>query len=173
MTVTPSETTPAPLQEPGWTRVLTTSLSRGVLTLAACLLAWSMLPALWGWSPQAILSDSMAPRFWAGDVVVTRPVPVSSLKPGQVITVADPDHPGRTRTHRFVRFDRHHELVTRGDANRQDDSTHVAPDAVTGLAVLRIPYVGQPMLWLRLHDYVPLLLFLVITTGMLLGARRG
>jgi signal peptidase I len=173
MTVIPHETTPAPHQEPGWTRVLTTSVCRGLLTLAACLVAWSMAPVLWGWTPQAILSDSMAPRFWAGDVVVTRPVPVESLKPGQVITVADPDHPGRTRTHRFVRFDRHHQLVTRGDANQQADSSHAAPDSVSGLAVLRVPYVGQPMLWLRLHDYPPLLLTLLVAGGVILGARRG
>jgi signal peptidase I len=173
MTVTPPETTPAPLQEPGWARVLTTSACRGVLVLAACLLTWSVLPAVWGWTPEVILSDSMAPRLVAGDVVITRPVASSDLDPGQIVTVADPDHPGRTRTHRFVRFDRDHLLVTRGDANQQDDSTHVTPASVRGLAVLRVPYVGDPVLWLRLHDYPPLVVSVLVATGLLIGAGRG
>jgi signal peptidase I len=174
MTLTaPETTTPAPLQEPGWGRVLTTATCRGWLALAASLLVWAVLPAVWGWTPQVILSDSMAPRFVAGDVVVTRPVATSSLHPGEIITVADPDHPGRTRTHRLVRYDRDHQLVTRGDANQQDDSTHVSPAAVKGLAVLRVPYIGQPVRWLRAHDYPPLVLFLLLTAGAVLGSRFG
>ncbi len=173
MTTTPEIATSAPLLEPGWGRVLTTAACRASLALAASLLLWSILPVVVHWTPQVTLSDSMAPRFVAGDVVVTRPVAVSTLQPGQVITVADPDHPGRNRTHRFVRFDREHLLVTRGDANRQNDSTHVPPTSLKGLAVLRVPYVGRPLLWLRLHDYPPLALFLILTTGAILGARRG
>jgi signal peptidase I len=164
---------PAPVEEPGWGRVLTTAGCRTLLALVSCLLAWSLLPLVWGWTPQAILSDSMAPRFVAGDVVVTKPVAPSALRPGQIITVADPDHPGRTRTHRFVRVDTHGLLVTRGDANAQADSSHVAPSAVQGVAVLRVPYAARPLLWLRLHDYLPLVACLVATTALLMGARSG
>jgi signal peptidase I len=136
-------------------------------------MVWSVLPVVWGWSPQLILSDSMAPRFVAGDVVVTRPVSVSALHPGEIVTVADPDHPGRTRTHRFVRFDREHQLVTRGEANQQDDSTHVPPSSVKGLAVLRVPYVGEPVHWLRDHNYPRLVVFLLLAGVAVLGARAG
>ncbi|HEX4471068.1 MAG TPA: LamG-like jellyroll fold domain-containing protein [Nocardioides sp.] len=174
MTSTADETaTPAPIVEPGWGRVLTTSGCRTVLALVSSLLVWSVLPLVWGWTPQAIQSDSMAPRFVAGDVIVTRPVAASTLRPGQVITVADPDHPGRTRTHRYVRADHEGLLVTRGDANQQADSTHVAPSAVQGVAVLRVPDIALPLLWLRLHDYPPLVVCMMLMTFVLLGARRA
>ena len=86
MTTTPEIATSAPLLEPGWGRVLTTAACRASLALAASLLLWSILPVVVHWTPQVTLSDSMAPRFVAGDVVVTRPVAVSTLQPGQVIT---------------------------------------------------------------------------------------
>jgi signal peptidase I len=172
MTVTtPEAATLAPTSEPGWGRVLTTAFCRGGLALAGSLLIWSVLPAVWGWSPQVILSDSMAPRFVAGDVVITRPMAVSDLSPGQIVTVADPDHPGRSRTHRLVRFDQDGLLVTKGDANRQADSTHVVPSSLEGLAVLRVPYVGTPMLWLHERDYPPLVLFVLLTVAAALGTR--
>jgi len=171
LTAPESPTAAPPEEELRWGGVLVTALCRGALALVGSLVLWSVLPVVWGWTPQVILSDSMAPRIVAGDVVVTRPVPASSLRPGQIITVSDPDHPGRTRTHRFVRVDPDGELVTRGDANHQADSTHVRPSAVDGMAVLRIPYVGMPVLWLRLHDYAPLLICLGLAVGAGLGAR--
>jgi signal peptidase I len=165
--------TPAPLAEPGWGRVLVTASSRGLLGLVGSLLLWSLLPVVWGWTPEVIMTGSMAPALAPGDVVVTRPVSVATLRPQQVVTVTDPDHPGRTRTHRFVRFDHHDLLVTRGDANPQPDSTHVAPEAVQGVATLRIPYVARVVLWINTHDYPPLAISLSVLILALLGARPG
>jgi signal peptidase I len=164
---------PAPLVEPGWGRVLVTAASRGLLGLVGSLVLWSVLPVVWGWTPQVIMTGSMAPTLASGDVVVTRPVPVATLRPHQVITVSDPDHPGRTRTHRFVRLDRHDRLVTRGDANPRPDSTHVDPDAVRGVAVLRVPYIARVELWVSAHDYPPLAISLAVLVLALLGARSG
>src|SRR3712207_3222544 len=102
------------------------------------------------------MSGSMMPRIVVGDVIVTRPVDPARLQPGQVITVADPDHAGRTRTHRFLKFDDEGRLVTRGDANDSDDSSHIGPEDVRGVAVLRIPYVGRLLVWQAQRDWLPL-----------------
>jgi signal peptidase I len=132
----------------GWRRIIRVSVARAALGLVLSLLVWSLLPLLAGMTPRVILSGSMEPRIHVGDVVVTRHVPVATLTKGQVITVKDPDHPGRTRTHRLFRRAADGTIVTKGDANPQADSSHVEPGNVLGLAVIRVPYVGRPVYWL-------------------------
>jgi signal peptidase I len=173
----PRDHAPARTSEPGWGRVLVAGLCRVALSIACSLVVWSVLPAVWGWTPEAIMSGSMTPQILVGDVVVTRHVDVSDLRPGQIITVADPDHPGRTRTHRFLRLDDDGNVVTRGDANTSDDSSHVAPEDVRGVATLRIPYVGRLVVWEAQRDWLALaavpLTMLVLTLGARMRAPGG
>ena len=153
----PVQVTPGPVAvEQGWGQVLRVGAARAVLATVVSLLIWSLLPAVIGWTPRVILSGSMEPRIHVGDVIVTREVPTAGLVKGQVLTVKDPDHPGITRTHRMVRRDADGSIVTRGDANRQADSTHVTDDAVLGMGVIRVPYVGRPMYWVAERNWLAL-----------------
>ncbi len=148
---------PAPeAVELGWGRVLRVTTARAVLTLLVSLVIWSVLPLLAGWTPHVILSGSMEPRIHVGDVIVTRAVPASTLTKGQVITVKDPDHPGRTRTHRIVRRAADGTIVTKGDANPQADSSHISNDDVLGLGVVRVPFVGRPAYWMAERNWLAL-----------------
>jgi signal peptidase I len=142
--------------EPGWGEVLRVGAARAVLAVVACLLLWSVLPAVVGWTPRLIVTGSMEPRVHVGDVVVTREVPTAALRKGHVVTVEDPDHPGRTRTHRLVRRDGDGGLVLKGDANPQADSSPVSPTDVLGVAVLRVPFVGRPAYWLKEGNWLAL-----------------
>jgi signal peptidase I len=173
MAATPGTGTTAGDTTPRWGRVLRVAAARGLLAIVASLLLWGLVPVVLGWQPQLILTGSMEPRIMPGDLVVTRPVDPTTLKLGQVVTVDDPDHDdGRTRTHRIVRIDEHGDLVLRGDNNPMDDSSPVPLDAVHGVGVLRVPYVGRPLLWLGQHQYVPLgltLLVLAWAVGTVLG----
>ena len=164
---------------PRWGRVLCVAAARGLLAVVASLLLWGLVPAVLGWQPQLILTGSMEPRIMPGDLVVTRPVDPSTLHLGQVVTVDDPDHDdGRTRTHRIVRIDDHGDLVLRGDNNPMDDSSPVPLDTVHGVGVLRVPFVGRPLLWLGQHQYLPLGLTLLALAWAVstvlggLGTRR-
>ena len=153
----PAQVTPGPASvEQSWGQVLRVGAARAVLTMVVSLLIWSLLPAVIGWTPRVILSGSMEPRIHVGDVIVTREVPTATLVKGQVLTVKDPDHPGITRTHRMVRRDADGSIVTRGDANRQADSSHVTDAAVLGLGVVRVPYVGRPMYWVAERNWLAL-----------------
>lgn len=154
---------PVPSAEPGWGRVLRVSAARAALTLVGMLVLWSLLPLLAGWTPRVILSGSMEPRVHVGDVVVTREVPGPTIAEGQVLTVADPDHPGRTRTHRVESRDGE-TLVLKGDANRTADSSTVAVADVLGVGVVRVPYVGLPAYWLAERNWLAL-----GATGLVLG----
>jgi signal peptidase I len=141
---------------PGWSRVLQVAVARVALTLVASLLLWTLLPLAVGWAPRVIMSGSMEPRIHMGDIVVTRTVPAASLHEGQVVTVKDPDHPGRTRTHRVLRREAGGVLVLKGDANRDADSTRVSVDDVRGVGVVRVPYVGRPATWLAQRSWMAL-----------------
>lgn len=100
-----------------------------------------------GFSAHVVTSGSMAPRVEPGDVVLTRATTTAELRSGQVLLFADPERPGGLLLHRLVSFDPAGKLVTRGDANQSDDSMHVAPSAVRGVAQVRVPWIGLPAVW--------------------------
>jgi hypothetical protein len=112
----------------------------------------------------------MRPALQPGDVVVTRPVPPDRLRPGQVLLVGDPDRPGRLRLHRLIRFDDDGRLVLRGDANPSSDSSPIAPTAVHGVGVLRVPEIGLPMLWAHQHRLRPIGGLAILLCGIVLLA---
>jgi signal peptidase I len=118
-----------------------------LLVVLTALAVAALAPQAAGFDAHVVVSGSMAPQVQAGDVVLTSPVSVPELRPGQVLLFADPQRPDRLLLHRLVSFDGQGRLVTRGDANRSDDSVHVAPSDVRGLARLRVPFIGLPGLW--------------------------
>jgi signal peptidase len=136
--------------DPGsWRGATVSGASAGVLALLCGLLVWSLLPCLVGWRPQVVLTGSMEPRIHPGDLVLAAPVSPTAIQPGQVALFRDPAHPQRTLVHRVVRRDDAGDLITRGDANAIEDSTPVPVGNVRGLARLRIPWVGLPVVWMR------------------------
>lgn len=120
-----------------------------LLLSVVALAAWAAAPVALGWAPTTVISGSMLPRLFVGDVAVSRPLGNRPPAIDQVLLFHDPDHPGRLRLHRLVDVTDHGQLVTRGDANLADDSTPVDLAAVQGVAVLRVPFVGLPIVWMR------------------------
>jgi signal peptidase I len=150
-----------------WVRLVVASLCRSLLTMLVCLALWAAVPALLGWQPTTVSSGSMMPRLHVGDVSVAKPVTKApSLQ--QVLLFHDPDHAGKLRLHRFVRVDDQGRMITRGDANPNDDSSPVTMDDLEGVAVLRVPYVALPIVWLREGRWLPLAL--VAAALLLVGA---
>lgn len=135
---------------------------------------WAAAPVVVGWTPTTVMSASMAPAIEAGDVVVSRPVPRDALLPGRVVLATDPDRPDRLRLHRIAGIDGDGMLITKGDANPAADTATLSPDAVRGVGVLRVPWAGLPVVWIRSGEMVPLaavtLAFLACLT---LAVRQG
>src|SRR5581483_1441292 len=77
------------------------------------------------------------------------------------------------RLHRVVRRNQDGTLVTRGDANRVDDSTPVRVEAVKGLARLRVPFVGLATYWLRTGQYLKFSVLGLVVIGALVVAGVG
>ncbi|OZD54407.1 hypothetical protein CH252_08920 [Rhodococcus sp. 06-1477-1B] len=130
--------------------------ARAVVTLVLALAFWAAAPAALGWMPTTVVSASMAPAIEVGDVVVSRPVPREVLLPGRVVLATDPDRPDRLRLHRIAAISPDGDLVTKGDANPDADSTPLPPGSARGIGVLRVPLIGLPIVWLRTGQLVPL-----------------
>lgn len=155
-----------PVATLAWTRLVVVIAARGLVAMLLGFACWSVGPTLLGWHVTTVVSDSMRPAIAAGDVVAARPTGVENLRPGQVLLAPDPDHEGRLRLHRYASPAPGGGIVTRGDANADDDSSHVAARDVLGVGTLRVPLVGKPAVWAQQEQWAPVL----VTAAVVLGA---
>jgi signal peptidase I len=149
-----------------WGRVVVATLARGVIATLLGMALWAAAPAVIGWHPTTVMTGSMEPRLHPGDVVVSRPVAEYDIRVGQVLLFDDPDQPGELRMHRFVKVASNGQLVTKGDANPQRDSSTISRSAVHGVAFIRVPYVGMPIMWLRDGEWKNVILLVLALTGI-------
>jgi signal peptidase I len=152
-------------------RLLLAVAARSALWTVFFLAAWAVLPAALGWQVTTVVSDSMRPGIWAGDVVAAHPSDGSDVRPGQVLLVEDPDHADRLRLHRLQRVTEDGALQLRGDANPAPDRTPVSRDAVHGVGVLRYPLIGLPAMWIRDGEWSILGSAAAGIAALALGAR--
>lgn len=97
------------------------------------------------WSDQIrfvhVLSNSMAPTFHKGDILIVKSVPTTSLQVGQIPILPSSEGPGLYITHRIVSTESSNDITfvrTKGDANPIADDWNYS---VTGK---RVPvYIGQ------------------------------
>lgn len=120
----------------------------------------------------AVLSGSMRPTYMPGDLVLSARWLVTDLRPGQVALVT-PTGERTSRAHRVVAIeqrDRGVALVTKGDANAQEDSEHVVIVAADVPVVFAtVPGAGYLLLWLQnppvRAGLIALVGLLIIATG--------
>lgn len=161
----------------GFAGTLSAVVATAVLTVVAGLAVWSFLPTLAGWRADVVMSGSMTPSIRTGDLVLSQPVDASVLVPGQVALFRSAD--GRTLVHRVQEVAGDGSLVTRGDANRSTDLGTVAAQDVLGLARLRVPFIGLPVVWFQERAWLPLALTAVVSVLAVAAAstederRRG
>lgn len=130
---------------------------------------------------QTVLTGSMRGTFDPGALVFTRPMPVSAVRPGDVIVFTPPGHDA-PYTHRVVTVTRHNGqpvVTTKGDANPAPDAWKAELGGSTVPRVFgHVPYVGGALLHIRsqgLHTALLALLGLVIAvsgTRVILGSPR-
>lgn len=142
--------------------------ARVLALLALCLLAWAAVPKLVGWIPTTVASGSMEPRVLTGDVVVSMPIDGSDAAAGQVVLVDDPAKDDALLLHRVVERTSDG-LRLQGDANRQPDRQLVGDQGVRGVAILRVPFIGLPIVWAHEGRWVELAL-LAASAAATIGA---
>jgi signal peptidase I len=123
------------------------TISMLVITMATSLSLWIAFPwAFLGWQPTLVTSGSMEPLVAPGDVVMIRPVTPAELAPNTVVLYDRPDT-GRV-LHRILEQLPDGTFRTGGDANASPDSAFVHVEDIQGAAVLAVPWIGHPSLWL-------------------------
>ncbi|MDQ1700176.1 MAG: hypothetical protein QOG34_2039 [Frankiaceae bacterium] len=129
-------------------------MARGLLTatLLCLILAVAAGKTVLHLGMSPVLTGSMRPSFAPGDAILTRPVPVSQLRPGQVVVFVPPGHQA-AYAHRIVSIGGTPSrpiLTTKGDANPAPDHWRVALSSATVPQVVgSLPKVGYPLVWLR------------------------
>ncbi len=129
------------------------------------------MPYAAGWHTTLVVSGSMEPAIRTGDLVVIAPIPLEMARrgalKGAVVQVDNPVRPGELLLHRVVGRNDDGSIITKGDNNRNRDYAPVRPEHVRGVARLRVPAVGLPVLWLKTRQTVSLmalgLVLLVLT----------
>ncbi|WIB64211.1 signal peptidase I [Curtobacterium sp. MCBD17_040] len=149
-----------------WNRLVIATVARGVIATILGMALWAVAPAVIGWHPTTVMTGSMEPRLQPGDVVVSKPVAPTSLHLGQVLLYDDPDQPGELRLHRFHEAGEDGQIITKGDANPQADSTPITRSAVHGVGFIRVPYIGMPVMWLRDGEWKKVAILVLALTAM-------
>lgn len=123
----------------GW---VLTGLGMAVILLTLVVALLLAAPGLLGWKQMSVLTGSMEPEIPVGSMVYVEPVEPESLAEGDVVTFVQAD--GDTLTHRVVK-NRTVEgtLVTKGDANEEEDMDPVPYERVVGKVGLTLPNAGE------------------------------
>jgi signal peptidase len=112
----------------------------------------------------AVMSGSMEPTIRVGGIVGVRPVAVTDLQVGNVITFATQANPDVLVTHRIVSLetrDGQTMVTTKGDANDSVDAMAAPADHAVGRVDFSLPWLGFLMVWLA--SPVAKILILVFT----------
>jgi len=155
-------------------QLLATSLS--VAVLAACCGLWLLvnLPVS-GWKVLAVPTGSMRPGVPVGSLAVVRRVPISALKPGDVITYINPLNVHQTITHRIIKEYRIGGTVpgfiTKGDANSVAD-VPIAGGSVQGKMIWHAPYLGTLFTWMKSWTGIAILVYLPALIIMVQECKR-
>lgn len=102
------------------------------------------LPKFLGFSPLVVLSGSMEPAMYPGDVVIIREQAADKYRPGDVVTYLTG---GNAFTHRIV-SEENGVFTLKGDNNNTADESLTA-DRFEGKVILRIPKIGLAIVFLK------------------------
>ena len=132
-----------------------------VIVLAACLSL--VIPKLAGYDGYVVVSGSMEPNIPVGSIVYSKEVDPALLRSGDVIVFIDETRGSTPITHRVVSNNPFTKsIITKGDANANQDANPVSYDNVIGLVTMHIPRVGftAAMFTTRLGKLVAALILL-------------
>lgn len=116
-----------------------------VILLAALVLV--VIPQATGSRTYPVAGGSMEPTYSAGTFLVVKPVAISQLKYGDLVTYRPAPDSAEVLTHRFVSLgptlDGEKTLVTRGDDSTANDPQPVRARQVMGKPLYAVPLAGH------------------------------
>ncbi len=100
-----------------------------------------------GYSPMTVKTDSMAPTFYAGDLIIIKKVDTSTLQEGDIVcfhTIINNEF--ALNTHRIdavVAENGQRSYVTKGDNNAISDVNRITDNDIVGKYVGKLRYFGK------------------------------
>ena len=112
------------------------------------------VPSIGGIFPMIILTDSMAPEFESGDLIICHDEDAENVQEGDVICFYDPAGNGTTTvTHRVTKVttDENGNLAwqTKGDANNTEDAQLVPAEKLVGVYQTKLKGVGNVAMFMQ------------------------
>lgn len=129
-----------------------------VLVINLTLIAKSYLntdevPDVGGYLPLIVLTDSMVPEIYSGDLIICHTVEADEVKVNDVISFFDPAGNGTSIvTHRVVEVvsgNGELEFRTKGDNNNTEDKMLVPAESLVGLYQMRIAGLGNIAMFMQ------------------------
>jgi signal peptidase len=105
----------------------------------------ALLLGVLGLAALTVLTNSMAPTYPPGTLVIVRPVDTTSIRIGDAITYQIHSGQPELVTHRVISIastDGTSTFITQGDNNDLPDSIPVVPDQVMGTVWYSVPWAG-------------------------------
>jgi signal peptidase I len=161
-----------------------TVFGAAVTIVISLLFTCSALAVFWfHLSVHPVLTGSMSPTYGPGWAIITRPIPVSQVRPGDIVLFKPPNAEAQY-AHRVVTVSgssAHPVITTKGDANSAPDLWHARLDGRTVPEVIgEVPGVGWVMVDIRdqwAHVVVVAILGIAVcivgTRAILGGSRAG
>lgn len=95
-----------------------------------------------GYRSYTVLSGSMEPRFYPGDIVITKHKNKTDIKVNDIVTYRDND--GVIITHRIIE-ETPEGYITKGDNNNVEDADILTKENIIGEVKFNIPKIGYVM----------------------------
>ena len=112
-----------------------------VIVIAACLTL--VIPKIAGYDAYVVVSGSMEPNIPVGSIVYSEETDPALLRTGDVIVFVDPSRGTTPITHRVVSNNPFTgSIITKGDANENEDVNPVAYENVVGVVRAHVPRIG-------------------------------
>jgi signal peptidase I len=125
----------------------------GTVALLAAFLVICAVWTLTGGRTFVVSTPSMSPGIPVGSLVLTRPLPASGPKVGQIIAFHPPNEPKTTYTHRLVKILPDQTYSTKGDLDTSPDAWVITRKDIVGVATHHFKRVGwlvRALPWLAL-----------------------
>lgn len=101
------------------------------------------VPSFAGYKPFIVLSGSMEPVFYSGDLVLVKEEQPSALKVGDIISFREGMTVTTHRIKEIIEREGQREFITKGDNNNAEDRLAVAEGQLEGKYLLRVSGLGN------------------------------
>lgn len=120
-------------------------------------------PSIFGYKFYIVLTGSMTPTIYPGDLIIVKEVPTSEIKQGDIITFGSSMSSNIT-THRVKDIEKGDKIkfITKGDANEVVDPNPVESKLVVGKVINHIDKIGTGMQFIQNNLYKIIITILVV-----------